>query len=257
MSKRIGFIGGGRIVRIMLEAWRQDGLDLADISFSESSDEAAALLAADFPEARRRSQAEVAAEADLIFVALPPGAIIAAIEGGKLRPRAAAILVSLAPKVSLAALSAALGGFARVARLLPNAPSIVGSGYNPVAFGAALGKGDRAALLELLAPLGESPEVEEAKIEAYAVISAMGPTYFFFQFFELLELARGFGLSEGEARTAILAMVSGSADAALGSGLEPERVLDLVSSRPMAPNEEAIEAMYESALKGAYAKLKG
>ena len=52
-----------------------------------------------------------------------------------------AILISLAPKLSIARLTEGLAGFNRIVRLIPNAASIIGEGYNPVAFSGALDRG--------------------------------------------------------------------------------------------------------------------
>ncbi len=49
-----------------------------------------------------------------------------------------AVVISLAPVVGLARLSEMLGVFGRLARLLPNAPSLVRSGFNPVGRAAGL-----------------------------------------------------------------------------------------------------------------------
>ena len=76
------------------------------------------------------------------------------------------------------ALVRGLGGYARVARINPNAPSIVNAGFNPVAYGEGLPQDAREHLHELVASLGLNPEVADDQIETYAVISAMGPTYF-------------------------------------------------------------------------------
>lgn len=76
-----------------------------------------------------------------------------------------ALLVSLAPKVTLAALSTDSGTL-RVARMIPNAPSCIGQGYNPVAFGPGLDSAARAELAALVAPWGQAPEVEEVELEA-------------------------------------------------------------------------------------------
>jgi pyrroline-5-carboxylate reductase len=106
----------------------------------------------------------------------------------------------LAPKVTIVRLTSLLGGFDRIARGIPNAPSVVGSGFNPVAFGPALGDSERDTVLDLLSPLGACPVVEEASLEAYAITAAMGPTYLWFQLYELRDLARSFGLSERRRR---------------------------------------------------------
>ena len=75
----------------------------------------------------------------------------------------------------------------------PNAASIVGKGYNPISFADGLPQQSQNDLLDLIAPLGQSPVVADESIETYAVISAMGPTYFWFQFDALRQLAESFG----------------------------------------------------------------
>jgi pyrroline-5-carboxylate reductase len=256
MKHSIGFIGGGRIVRILVSAIARKGYDLAKIAFCESSDEAAAELQGEFPAVRRLEQAELAAVSDILFVALPPAAIAGAIGSGRLAPRLDSIVLSVAPKVALRDIIAMLGGFDRVARMIPNAPSIIGAGYNPVSYGSALTDADRRTLGDIFSAFGEFPEVDEPKLEAYAVLTAMGPTYFLYQIYELMRLASGFGLDEEEIREAARAMLAGMIGAAFDSGLTPERVLDLIPSKPMARNEAVIKGMYESALNGIYAKLK-
>lgn len=127
-----------------------------------------------------------------------------------LRPDA--VVVSLAPRVRLPALQAQLGGFARIARMNPNAPSVVGQGFNPVAYGEGMPQESRSALQALEAPLGEMPEVDDALIETCAVISAMGPTYFWFQFDEVRQLAQSFGMSPDQAKAAVRSMLHGAID---------------------------------------------
>ena len=53
-------------------------------------------------------------------------------------------------------LSGILGGFDRLVRVIPNAPSIVGAGFNPVAFSPSLPEADREAIKQLLRPLGNA-----------------------------------------------------------------------------------------------------
>jgi len=167
-----------------------------------------------------------------------------------------ALVVSLAPKFTLAKVGEMLGGTQRVARVIPNAPSIVGAGYNPLAFAAGASDMDRAALRGLLAPLGECPEVAEAKLEAYAILTAMGPTYFWFQLYELLALAESFGLSPAEAQTAAARMLNGAMDTIMKSGLRPEQVKDLIPVKPLADIESTVAEAYRAKLRGVMEKIK-
>jgi pyrroline-5-carboxylate reductase len=166
-----------------------------------------------------------------------------------------AIVVSLAPKVTIARISGLLGGFDRIARVIPNAPSVVGSGFNPVSFGPGLGEPERDALLDLLAPLGASPVVEEATLEPYAITAAMGPTYLWFQLYELRDLARSFGLSEDAAATAVEQMTLGALDT-MNATLTPAEVMDLVPVRPLAEFEPAVLEQYRTRLGAVMERIR-
>lgn len=89
-----------------------------------------------------------------------------------------------------------LHGFDKLSRMNPNAASIVGKGYNPISFAVGLPQDLRSQLIELVSPLGNTPVVDDNMIENYAVISAMGPTYFWFQFDALRQQAESFGMTE-------------------------------------------------------------
>ncbi|MEN6463818.1 MAG: pyrroline-5-carboxylate reductase, partial [Syntrophaceae bacterium] len=148
-------------------------------------------------------------------------------------------------------------GLKKIVRMIPNAPSIVGEGYNPVAFSPGISKSEAQEFLKLLKPLGDSPEVEEDKLEAYAIVTAMGPTYLWFQLAELNELAKSFGLSEKEAAKAISKMAKGAIKTLFDSGLDAAEVINLVPAKPLAEDEPVIRNAYRSRLTSLYGKLKG
>ena len=137
----------------------------------------------------------------------------------------------------------------------PNSPSIVGHGFNPVTFAEALPGEARDRFLALVKPLGQSPQVDEGRLESYAVISAMGPTYFGFQFAEVESLAESFGLDPEAARLAMHAMLTGTANLFFASDLPTARILDLVPVRPMAEHEAEISRMLQQQLRGVYGRL--
>ncbi len=254
MYNSIGFIGAGRIAHIMLGGWQLADTQLPEVYAYDQSPDAIAALQRDFPFVRAASLAEASSQT-LVFGALhPPAMKEALVEIGR-HLRSDAFFCSLAPMIRLPALQQLLGGFARIARMNPNAPSIVGSGYNPVSFGQKLPEKDRAEFLQLLKPLGACPEVDDAMIETYAVVSAMGPTYFWFQFEELRKMTEAWGMDAQAARAAIAGMLHGAVDTMFGFDLKPEKVLDLVPVRPMGGDEEAIRGMMQAKVGGIYAKL--
>lgn len=87
------------------------------------------------------------------------------------------LLISLAPKFSIDTLSN-LTGIKRILRMIPNATSIMNNGYNPVSFSGEIDTVEKQQILEMLKPLGNTFETKESKLEAYAICSAILPTYF-------------------------------------------------------------------------------
>ncbi len=255
----IGFVGAGRVARILLGGWRRAGVFPTRVVLSDAQPDAVSRLL------REHAGGEVvagepgeAAACDVVLLGLHPPAFAGVLPVLRTHMgEGAGIVVSLAPRVKLAALAAGLGGYGRIARVLPNAPSLVGAGYNPVAFGADLPERDRERLRALFEPVGAFPEVPEAALEAYALIAAMGPTYLWFQLLELERLGANFGLTQAELTRVVPAMVDGAVRTLYGSGLPPAEVLDLIPVKPLCADEDAIRSIYGDRLGALHAKLTG
>ena len=162
----------------------------------------------------------------------------------------------LAPKITIDSISEHLGGFKRIIRLLPNAPSIVNAGFNPTVFSSAFALEEKEDILSLFRVLGECPEVKEETIEAYAIAIAMGPTYFWFQLDELQKLGESFGLTSDDLHDGLKQMVIGAAKTMFESGLSTTEVMDLIPAKPLAEGEAGIRSLYETKLNALFNKLK-
>ena len=246
----VAFIGGGRVTRILVEGWKRAG-QVPDRVVIVDPDEAALNLLEDLaPEVSEASPGDVG-DCELVVLAVHPPAMEAAMKGlaSELAPEA--VVVSLAPKIRSETISSALGT-SRIVRMIPNAPSAVGAGYNPVFFSGAIEPDAKQELVALFAPWGEQPEVAEADLEAYAIVSAMGPTYFWYQIEALRELGVSFGLTREAADEAITSMLGGAVSCLLAKG--PESI-DLIPVRPLEEIEPTVLEAYNSKLKGVYAKL--
>lgn len=253
--KKIGFVGGGRVTRIFLEGWQRAGQLPGKIVVSDCNAETLAKLQARFPKIEASASSAAAAQ-DIVFLAVHPPVMPEVVAGVKGALQSGALVVSLAPKFTIAKLTELLGGFARLARVIPNASSIMGLGYNPVTFGSKLPATDKAEILDLLAPLGDCPEVAEEKLEGYALLTGMGPTYLGFQLQALREVAGGFGLSEADIAPALKRMVCGATRTLLESGLSPAEVMDLIPVKPLAEMEAQVGELYRTRLPALYQKIK-
>ena len=256
-AKTIGFIGGGRITRVFLGGWRKAGTMPAKVVVGDIDAQALARIKESFGTVETVCDDNAAAMGqDVVFLALHPPAIADALAKLQVSIRPTATLVSLAPKLTMARLSGILGGFDRLARVIPNAPSIVGAGFNPVAFSSSLTPADRGLVKDLLSPLGDVYETKEEKLEAFAVLTGMGPTYFWPLLYELVGLGESFGLTPTEATAGTRQMLAGTVATMLDSGLDAKAVQDLIPVKPLADVEQMILDAYRTKLKAVFEKIK-
>ncbi len=252
----VGIIGGGRIARIVLAGWSRAGRPLSGVVVTDVDAAILERLQGDFPSIAVSHDNRQAAGQDLVLFAVHPPAFPTAL--GEIREslRSTAALVSLAPRWTMSRICQTLGGFNRLARVIPNAPSIVNKGYNPLSFSPALTAEDRESVRAVFDPLGACPEVAEETLEAYAIVAAMGPTYLWYQLYHLIDLGCAFGLTRDAATEAVTAMADGATATMLNSGLPPEGVMDLIPVKPLIGLEPSVRQAYSDSLGGLYRKLK-
>lgn len=259
MSKKsLGFIGGGRITRIFLEGFKKKGRNLTGIAVSDTDNEILRTLADSFPGIRVFPNDNTGpASQDLVFLAVHPPTIAGVLSEVKGTLPPASLLISLAPKWTIEALSNGLGGFNRIARMIPNAASIMNKGFNPIAFSGALTGKEKEQIMEFLGVLGDCPEVEEDKLEAYALLTARALIYFWPQLNELYNLGQSFGLTNQETGEALSKMVKGAAKTLFKSGLNYEDVMKLIPVKLQEEEEYAICRIYRDKFPEFYRQLKG
>jgi pyrroline-5-carboxylate reductase len=254
-AKSIGFIGGGRVVSILLSGWSWAKAMPQKITVFDPNGDVLSRLKTQYPQIQTTGDLAAAAGQELVFLAVHPPVIKDVLPLIKPHLNSTATLISLAPKFSTGKLSEMLGGFSLIARIIPNAPSVVGKGYNPVSFAAQAAE-SKSDLLQLLRPLGDCPEVPEAQLEAFAIVAAMGPTYFWPQLYELAALGESFGLSSQASMEAVEKMLWGSVATMKDSGLSPEQVQDLIPVKPLAEEMTALVAAYHGKLTGLMEKIR-
>lgn len=96
----------------------------------------------------------------------------------------------------------------------------------------------------------------EGKLEAYAITTAMSPTYFWPQFYELHALAESFGLSPTEAREGIWQTVCGTLATMYNPGLDRASVEDLIPVKPLGEIEPSMREAYRTKLPAIMAKIR-
>jgi pyrroline-5-carboxylate reductase len=255
MKQSIGFIGGGRVTRILLQAFKNKNAQFSKIIVTDTNPDVSGNLKKSFPEIQV-SNAAVAASQNIVFISLHPPVVMDTLELIKGSINSNTILISLAPKITIAKMSSKIYQTKNIARLIPNATSYINEGYNPVCFSPDFSGNEKKLVLDLLKLMGSTFEVSEEKLESYAIMSAMLPTYFWFQWKKLAEIGQKIGLSEKESNDSINDTLIASLKLMYKSGLTPQEVIDLIPVKPIAEHEMQISEIYQSKLIALFEKIK-
>lgn len=254
-TKSLGFIGGGRITRIFLQAFANRKTAFKSIIVFDTNAEVMTALKTQFPQITIAETLQQAASQQVVFIALHPPMIMETLDKMADAVSTDTLLISLAPKITIEKIASKLKT-GRIIRMIPNATSYINEGYNPVTFVSGFAESEKAAIMELFKMLGHTFEVDEPKLEAYALLSAMLPTYFWFQWNELNKLGPQMGLSEDESKTSVQQTLLGAINLLFESGLSPEKVMDLIPVKPIGEHQTQITEIYQAKLMGLFEKIK-
>ena len=221
----------------------------------DTNTETAKALQQQFPQIEIAETLEQAAAHQTVFIALHPPVIIDALDKIAGIVTTESLIISLAPKITIEKIASKLKT-AKIARMIPNATSYINEGYNPITFSLGFTQGEKSTLLEMLKLLGNTFEVAEPKLETYALLSAMLPTYFWFQWQELCKLGIQMGLSEAESKESVQQTLKAAINLMFSQKLSPEKVMDLIPVKPIGEYQTQICEIYQSKLLSLYEKIK-
>jgi len=251
----MSFIGGGRITRIFLQGLSNKKALPENAKVYDPNAETLKALQAEFPGVEAAGTAAEAAGSDIVFIAVHPPVVMETLQAIKNTVAETTVVISLAPKITLEKMASVLQT-KKLARMIPNATSYINDGYNPITFSSDFNEKDKKQVLKLLKKLGKTFETEEAKLESFAIISAMLPTYFWFQWQEMEHIAQEIGLTPEEAEKAISSTLKKAWKLYYKSKLSSEQVLDLIPVKPIGENEPEIKNILNTKLVGLFGKIK-
>jgi pyrroline-5-carboxylate reductase len=254
-TNSLGFIGGGRITKIFLQAFANKGAEFKSIVVYDTNTEVLTSLKEQFPAIEAAGTVSAAAKQGIVFIALHPPMIMETLDKIADAVYNNAIVVSLAPKITIEKIASKLKT-KNIIRMIPNATSYINEGYNPVTFAPDFAQSEKAGVLELLKLLGNTFEVAESKLEAYVLLSATLPTFFWFQWNELSKIGVQVGLSEEESKTSVQQTLIAAINLMFKSGLSPEQVINLIPVKPIGEHQDQITEIYQTKLMGLFEKIK-
>jgi pyrroline-5-carboxylate reductase len=251
-GKRIGIIGAGAIGGAVIDRLLS-GRFTKQVIACDVKDERRREIAARHGVAVTAEPAD-AARGDLVVIAVPPAAVtpVLAQIGGVLTPRT--VVVSFAGAVPLAHLESSLPPGTPVVRVNPNSPSIIGAGFNPVAYGRHATGAARVLADAFLGALGQGPEIADDLMNLYTALTAVGPTYFLPVLDALVAAGVERGLTRASAVEAAVATAQATAEMVRRRGEAPEQLKLLTGLRPL--NDGAVIQLVREAIQAALARME-
>ncbi|MGE0683781.1 MAG: pyrroline-5-carboxylate reductase [Candidatus Binatia bacterium] len=230
--RKIGFLGAGNmagaLIKGMLSAkrYRPQDIIVSDIQ-PEQLRKVKRLYKVDGV----KSNQIVVREAQTIVLAVKPQILAQVLE--EIRPEVTKqkLFISIAAGVPLQRLETGLGGEARVVRVMPNTPALLGKGIAVVARGSKAKPQDEKLTLTLFRGVGEALAVkDEALMDPVTGLSGSGPAYVYL-FAEAL-IAGGVqeGLSPAVATQLTLQTLEGAVAMLKETKKSPKELRDMVTS---------------------------
>ena len=228
--KKIALIGAGQMAEALLRGLLASGIASRENLFATDPSEARRMrMAQEFAIRTGLDNREAASWADIVVLAVKPQTLQAVL--AELAPfLSGRLVVSIAAGVPVGQLAARLPAGARIARVMPNAPAMVGEGMSALTFAATVTPQDREAVLGMFTSVGRVAVVEERLMDAVTGLSGSGPAYVFIAIEALADAGVKMGLTRPVAETLAAQTMLGAARTVLETGEHPGRLKDRVAS---------------------------
>ncbi|MBE2221114.1 MAG: NAD(P)-binding domain-containing protein [Anaerolineae bacterium] len=247
-EQRFAVIGVGNIGRILITRLLSVGVPAAHIVVCDADITRGQAAAAEFDVRAVPLPDEAACTADLILLSPSPKVVPDLLQSIAAQLHQGQVVVSFAAMISLARLEAIVPPGVAVVRVMPNAPSLVGAGMNPVVYGKTATTEARELVTAVLGILGETIAVQDEQINWCVGLSGAAMRSLLPVLEGMTQAGMDAGLSPGDARQVAAQVMRGTA--ALASETDCS-FADLKALTPMQTVDETAVAQlfYQAALE--------
>lgn len=212
-TRSLAFIGGGNMSRAIISGLHASQYPMQQVWVSNPGRPKLDALAQDFAVHTTSDNAQAAAQAEVVILAVKPQLMeqvcSALIDKPELSNK---LFISLAAGIPVARLRAMLGGISNIVRVMPNTPSAIGLGMSGLYAAPDVSQSDQQFSQQLMQAVGETLQVEQED-DLNTVIAAAGssPAYFFLFLEAMQQATEACGLSKQQARLLVQQAMLGSA----------------------------------------------
>jgi pyrroline-5-carboxylate reductase len=239
---KLGFLGAGKMATALAKGFIQAGITTADAILASDPVEAARTALTREAEVKTTSQnLDIIDFAQVLLLAVKPDQVNEVLREIKSRFTSKHLLLSIAAGVTTARLESGLSPGARVVRIMPNTPALVGASASAFALGQHATADDALLTQRLFSAVGVAYQVKEGLLDAVTGLSGSGPAYAFLLIEALSDGGVAAGLPRDVATKLAAQTLLGSAKLLLETGLHPGALKDMVTS----PGGTTIEGLHE------------
>ena len=247
LNAKIGVIGAGKIGAAITRGVIRAGLVHKDQVMA--SDVSSGLTQAIGDELSIKTTPDNAALcdfADIVILAVKPQIVDGVTREIAKKLGSAKLLVSVAAGVPLSRIETHLAPGARVVRVMPNLPCVVGAGAAGYAAGVHASATDLEHVGSILNSFGVAVPVEERYLDAVTGLSGSGPAYVFL----FMEALADGGVQAGLARDVALKLAMQTVYGAARMALESSKHLAELKDEVASPGGTTIAGVYALEQKG-------
>jgi pyrroline-5-carboxylate reductase len=251
-SRRLGFIGGGNMAEALVRGLLERKLIRpGDIIASDVAPERRRKLARALKITVTASNLDVLRESAAIVLAVKPqqiDAVMAELRAAldAMYPKSGRLFISIAAGVTLKRLASGLGPRARVIRVMPNAPAMVGHGMAAMVRGHGATAADLAFALKIFRAVGDAVALKDEKLlDAVTALSGSGPAYVYLFAKAMADAAVSEGIPPVLAIAMALKTIRGAEHLMRESGRDAADLIRAVAS-PGGTTEAALRRFAEA-----------
>lgn len=248
---KIGFIGCGNMAGAMIGGMIGSGkVNRADVIASAHSQETIEKKREALGIEMTSDNCRVAAQSDILFLSVKPQYFPEVIAQVADSVKDDAVVVSIAPGITLETLKETFGRDLKIVRTMPNTPALVREGMTGVCKNELVSDDEMACVLDLLSAFGKAEEVPEKLMDVVVSVSGSSPAYVFVFIEAMADAAVADGMPRAQAYRFAAQSVLGSAKMVLETGMHPAQLKDMVCS-PAGTTIEAVRVLEEKGLRSA------
>lgn len=251
-KRKIGFIGLGNMATAMIGGMLAKGLVQSDeIIGSARTDATMENVKRKYNIATVTKNADVAAQADILFLAVKPVFLDEVIAEIKHTMKPGALVVSIAAGRDLKYLRDSFGiSGLKLVRCMPNTPALVLEGCTGICAGEEVPEEELDRVVELMASFGRASVVPERLMDVVVGVSGSSPAYVFMFIEAMADAAVAQGMPRKQAYEFAAQAVMGSARMVLETGKHPGELKDMVCS-PGGTTIQAVKVLEEKGMRAA------